>query len=468
RVPNLSAIVAGPRIPNPAEQLAGAHIREFFRDLTARFDVVVVDTAPVNSVSDTISLLPHAQVVLLVVRAGRTAERVIQRAITEIHRAGSRIAGVVMNQLPRGGGYGYYYYYYSKDGYKSSGVYGAPDKNGGVGPNDQCEVPAPAKSKGQTPTRSSPHGRMLKTALRWGALAFIAIIAAGELIARYVLGLGTPPLSMTHPSIEYLFRPNQDVHRFGHHFMVNAYGMRSDPFAVRKAAGELRVLVFGDSVVNGGNLTDHQDLATELLRHELERQRHTAITVGNVSAGSWGPGNWLAYAREFGFFDADIVVLVISSHDSADNPSFAPLNPATHPTRQPVSALVEGIERYLPRYLPRHTVATEADHFEASDEAQMAKGLSDLRAFLLFAQQSVRTVLVFQHLEMAEITSHSPQPGYSRIREVCGQVGIEPVSLEPFFRRSMEQGSDPYRDNIHPNVVGQRLIKEAILAHLPR
>jgi len=130
RVPNLSVIVAGPRIPNPAEQLAGAHMREFFKELTARFDIVVVDTAPVNSVADTISLLPHAQVVLMVVRSGRTAERVIQRAITEIHRAGSRIAGLVLNQLPKRGGSGYYYYYYSKDGYTSSGVYGAPEKNG--------------------------------------------------------------------------------------------------------------------------------------------------------------------------------------------------------------------------------------------------------------------------------------------------------------------------------------------------
>jgi polysaccharide biosynthesis transport protein len=130
RVPNLSVIVAGPRIPNPAEQLAGSHTGELFAELTARFDVVVVDTAPVNSVSDTVSLLAYAQVVLLVIKAGKTPERVVRRAISEIHRAGSRINGLVLNQLPKRGGYGYYYYYYSKDGYKAGGVYGAPGKKG--------------------------------------------------------------------------------------------------------------------------------------------------------------------------------------------------------------------------------------------------------------------------------------------------------------------------------------------------
>ena len=130
RVPNLSVIVAGPRIPNPAEQLAGSHTGELFAELTARFDVVVVDTAPVNSVSDTVSLLAYAQVVLLVIKAGKTPERVVRRAISEIHRAGSRINGLVLNQLPKRGGYGYYYSYYSKDGYKAGGVYGAPGEKG--------------------------------------------------------------------------------------------------------------------------------------------------------------------------------------------------------------------------------------------------------------------------------------------------------------------------------------------------
>ena len=97
--------------------------------------------------------------------------------------------------------------------------------------------------------------------------AICALLLAGEWFARSVLGLGDPPLSITHPRIEYLYAPNQDVRRFGKRFLVNDYSMRSAPLAARKGADERRVLVFGDSVVNGGNLTDHQDLATTRLAH---------------------------------------------------------------------------------------------------------------------------------------------------------------------------------------------------------
>jgi capsular exopolysaccharide synthesis family protein len=130
RVEGLIVIPAGPRIPNPAEQLAGPHTKELFQALTDAFDVVVVDTAPINSVADTISLLPFAKIVLLVIKAAKTPERAIFRAISEMRRVGAQIDGLVLNQLPKRGGYGYYYYYYGRDGYGSAGVYGAPDNKG--------------------------------------------------------------------------------------------------------------------------------------------------------------------------------------------------------------------------------------------------------------------------------------------------------------------------------------------------
>jgi hypothetical protein len=183
--------------------------------------------------------------------------------------------------------------------------------------------------------------------------AVAAIFMSLELFARYGLGLGTPPLSVVHPTIEYMFKPDQDVYRFGNHFIVNHYGMRSRNFPVHKSnLREYRMMVFGDSVVNGGNLTDHTNLATTMLENELSDRLKRPIIVGNISAGSWGPGNWLAYAKEYGFFDADCVVLVISSHDAEDNPTFEPLNTGTHPTEKPLLALSEAFSRYLPRYMP--------------------------------------------------------------------------------------------------------------------
>ncbi|MFM2304485.1 MAG: hypothetical protein RLZZ135_1897 [Cyanobacteriota bacterium] len=301
--------------------------------------------------------------------------------------------------------------------------------------------------------------------------AVVVAIVIGEIFARFYLGLGTPPLSITHPTIEYMYKPNQDLYRFGNHFVVNQYGMRSPPFMRTKHNDELRIMMFGDSVINGGSQTDDADLATSLIRSSLANSGYQQPIVGNISAGSWGPGNWLAYAKEYGFFDADIIVLVLSSHDYADNPTFAPLNLNTHPTEQPISALVEGIERYLPRYLPRSSstpIGIENDHpADSVDETGGTKGITDLQEFLKFAKQHTSNVLVFQNFEYIEIQKNTPSIGYQRIRAACKQLNISPISLAPYFRTSLERGVNPYRDNIHPNQIGQQIIAKAITVNLP-
>lgn len=45
----------------------------------------------------------------------------------------------------------------------------------------------------------------------WSIASIVAIVVGGEVFARLYLGLGTPPLSISHPAIEYMFKPNQDV-----------------------------------------------------------------------------------------------------------------------------------------------------------------------------------------------------------------------------------------------------------------
>ncbi len=298
-------------------------------------------------------------------------------------------------------------------------------------------------------------------------------IVSGEIFARYYLGLGTPPLSMPHPKIEYMFRPNQDVSRFGNRILINQYGMRAAPFADRATESELRIMVFGDSVLNGGNQTDHAALATTMLQGRLTHNtKGKGVVVGNISAGSWGAGNWLAYAKEYGFFGAKIMILVISSHDYADNPTFETLDENTHPTRGPISALSEGVTRYLPRYMPRfNTGATvgESDNFEEKvNEQEVQKGLNDLRDFMELALKSSATVLVLQHWEKSEIEQGFPGPGNLRIREVCESLGISPIPLEPYFRAAIQSGNDPYRDNIHLNQTGQKILAEALFENLPK
>jgi lysophospholipase L1-like esterase len=94
------------------------------------------------------------------------------------------------------------------------------------------------------------------------------------------------------------------------------------------------------------------------------------------------------------------------------------------------------------------------------------KGLGDLTDFLKLAKSNSKKVLVFQHLEKPEIESNHPKIGLQLIKLTCEKLDIFPISLEPYFRNSLQEKVDPYRDFIHPNKIGQQLIAKAILTKL--
>jgi Mrp family chromosome partitioning ATPase len=109
----LSVLAGGRRAPNPAELLSGHSFAELVGEAAKHFDRVVIDSAPVLAVSDTLLMTPFVQTVCMVVRARRTARNAVQRAVLLLAGTGSRPAGVILNRLPRNRGTDYYYYYAS-------------------------------------------------------------------------------------------------------------------------------------------------------------------------------------------------------------------------------------------------------------------------------------------------------------------------------------------------------------------
>jgi capsular exopolysaccharide synthesis family protein len=124
QVQNLSVMTAGNRAPNPAELLAAGGFGDLLKLALTKFDRVVVDSAPVNAVADTLLLVRHVQSVCLVVHAGKTPRKAVLRACQKLTEAGTRPVGQILNQLPTHGGVGYYYHYSA--GEYGKGVYGAP------------------------------------------------------------------------------------------------------------------------------------------------------------------------------------------------------------------------------------------------------------------------------------------------------------------------------------------------------
>jgi lysophospholipase L1-like esterase len=314
--------------------------------------------------------------------------------------------------------------------------------------------------------------KLLKSKKFWIGVGVsgLGIVVASELFARLVLGLGSPPLSMSHPTIEYMFKPNQDVYRFGNRFIVNQYGMRTEPFEQNLSSNrQLRVMIFGDSVLNGGNLTDHRSLATTILARTWEDKFETDVIVGNISAGSWGPGNWLGYAKEYGFFDANAIIVVLSSHDFNDNPNFKPLNPDTHPQNPPILAIFEGITRYLPRYLPDFGSSSSQPAKTNRTKEATSQGIDDLSAFLKLAQQKTSHVFVFQYPSRQEAETGQKEEGYAQIRDLCTKLDVPVFSMHSTFHSSLQKGKELYRPNdpIHPNEAGQKLIADEIRKNIP-
>jgi Mrp family chromosome partitioning ATPase len=84
---------------------------------------VVIDSAPILAVSDTLLMMPYVQTVCIVVRAGNTPRVAVRRAIALLAKSGIRPAGLVLNRLRRSRGVGYYYYYASHGYGKEEGAY---------------------------------------------------------------------------------------------------------------------------------------------------------------------------------------------------------------------------------------------------------------------------------------------------------------------------------------------------------
>jgi succinoglycan biosynthesis transport protein ExoP len=119
----LFLLAGGHRAPNPAEILSGASFAKLINDAAKIFDRVVLDSAPVLAVSDTLLMAPHVQTVCVIIRARKTPRPAVQRALSLISAAGTRPAGLVLNRLPQSRGYGYYYYYASPGYGKGEGSY---------------------------------------------------------------------------------------------------------------------------------------------------------------------------------------------------------------------------------------------------------------------------------------------------------------------------------------------------------
>jgi len=115
----LAVVTSGKLPPNPAELLTSQKMTQFLDLLNREYDLVLIDTPPVLSVTDAAAMAPCVDGVILVAKPGVTRLRDFQQALEQMQTVGARVLGVVLNEVnPRSRKYGYYYHrYYSKYAY---------------------------------------------------------------------------------------------------------------------------------------------------------------------------------------------------------------------------------------------------------------------------------------------------------------------------------------------------------------
>src|SRR5689334_15469739 len=115
----LAVLTAGAPVASAPALVGSGRMRTLLGELRERFDLVILDTPPVNILTDAALLGVNADGVLVVVRAGATDSTALQYAMEQLNHVRAPSLGVVLNDidLKRFGAYDGAYRYYTYSAY---------------------------------------------------------------------------------------------------------------------------------------------------------------------------------------------------------------------------------------------------------------------------------------------------------------------------------------------------------------
>jgi exopolysaccharide transport family protein len=106
----------------PRDVFGSEAMKKLLTELRANYDLVVLDCAPILAIAETRIVVQHADAVVLVARAGRSATGAVRSAIMQTEAAGGKVLGVALNcVLPHWQSYSDSLYFYDSKSYYSVG-----------------------------------------------------------------------------------------------------------------------------------------------------------------------------------------------------------------------------------------------------------------------------------------------------------------------------------------------------------
>ncbi len=115
----ISVLPSGPIPPNPAELLGSKNMKILLDKSVERFDFVLIDSPPVQQVTDSLLLAGLVDGTITVLRSGKTTFDMLDSGIKKLRESQAHMLGFVLNRVTKrhaGQGYYGYYSYYSHKG----------------------------------------------------------------------------------------------------------------------------------------------------------------------------------------------------------------------------------------------------------------------------------------------------------------------------------------------------------------
>ena len=284
-----------------------------------------------------------------------------------------------------------------------------------------------------------------------------------ELILRLLFGFGNPPLYVADDAIGYLLAPDQQVRRFGNRITINQYSMRTDFIEKSRPSETLRVFLLGDSIVNGNWWTDQSEILSTLIEKELGQHGARPVEVLNASANSWGPRNELAYIRQFGTFESQVVMLVINTDDLfGTQPS--PLQVGkdrSYPDKKPPFALVEIMNRFKKQ--PPIPGLKEIQNEKGDRIGKNLTAIKEIKEYVNVNDSHLLLAMTPLKREVLDGPRDYEVVARQRVDEFVKQQQIPYFDFLSVFQEN-DDSLNLYRDHIHLSPMGNTLVTQSLTA----
>ena len=107
---NLHILPSGKIPPNPSEMINSTTMSNLLEELKEEYDIVIIDSSPLEAVTDGQILSTKVDGTILVLKAGKSKIESVKEAKNLLNKVGANIIGLVINQVNNSNKkYDYYY-----------------------------------------------------------------------------------------------------------------------------------------------------------------------------------------------------------------------------------------------------------------------------------------------------------------------------------------------------------------------